>query len=197
MAKKKPARRSGKPPRIAVALQNLAVPLDSLVMDPANARKHGEENLAAIRASLEKFGQVKPIVVAEEDRQIIAGNGTFEVATRLGWTEIAAVILPLSKIEAAQLAIADNRSAELAEWDETNLLAAIEMIQQADADFAEDLLLCDLLPSAAEKQARGEPEEVTVPEVYGLNIIAIDEAQQRDLYAEFTNRGLTVKLVTM
>jgi hypothetical protein len=39
------------------------VPIDSLSFDPANVRKHGERNLATIKASLQRFGQQKPIVV--------------------------------------------------------------------------------------------------------------------------------------
>ena len=51
------------------------VPVDSLHNDPANVRKHGEQNLAAIKASLARFGQQKPIVV-NADGGVIAGNGT-------------------------------------------------------------------------------------------------------------------------
>jgi len=39
------------------------VPLDSLSLDPANARAHGERNLETIVASLQRFGQAEPLVV--------------------------------------------------------------------------------------------------------------------------------------
>jgi hypothetical protein len=38
------------------------VPIGSLVPDPANPRRHDEHNLAAIRASLQRFKQAEPIV---------------------------------------------------------------------------------------------------------------------------------------
>ena len=38
------------------------VPLDSLHLDPANARVHGPENLDAMAASLKRFGQAEPLV---------------------------------------------------------------------------------------------------------------------------------------
>ena len=38
------------------------VPLDQLAPDPGNARVHGSDNLAAIKASLERFGQVRPLL---------------------------------------------------------------------------------------------------------------------------------------
>jgi ParB-like chromosome segregation protein Spo0J len=49
--------------------------LSDLTTDPENARKHDKRNLDAIAASLEKFGQRKPIVVMPTG-VILAGNGT-------------------------------------------------------------------------------------------------------------------------
>ena len=95
------------------------VNINSLTPDPANARKHDGKNLKAIASSLEKFGQRKPIVVTP-DSIVVAGNGTVEAAKSLGWTEIAVARTPVGwtwdQIKA--FALADNRTAELAEWDD-------------------------------------------------------------------------------
>lgn len=95
------------------------VNITSLRPDPANARKHDGKNLNAIASSLEKFGQRKPIVVTP-DSIVVAGNGTLEAAKSLGWTEIAIARTPVGwtwdQIKA--FALADNRTAELAEWDD-------------------------------------------------------------------------------
>ena len=37
------------------------VPIDTLHLDPANARLHPDENLDAIEASLRRFGQAEPL----------------------------------------------------------------------------------------------------------------------------------------
>lgn len=103
--------------RIAPALQGMAVPIDSLIPDPVNARTHPEKNVKAITASLEAYGQVKPIVVRRETNIIVAGNGTHMVAKALGWTEIAAVFIEMNEIEAIGYGLADNKTAELAQWD--------------------------------------------------------------------------------
>jgi site-specific DNA-methyltransferase (adenine-specific) len=103
------------------------VPVTDLHNDPANVRKHGEQNLAAIKASLARFGQQKPIVVNPEG-VVIAGNGTLMAARALGWRTVKAVRTNLAGSEATAFAIADNRTAELAEWDDAALqqqLAAI------------------------------------------------------------------------
>ncbi len=59
---------------IAEPIRALAVPLATLNPDPANARKHGPKNLDAMKASLAKFGQRKPIVVQRDGMVVRAGN---------------------------------------------------------------------------------------------------------------------------
>ena len=103
--------------KIAPALKRMAVPIDSLVPDPENARLHPEQNLGAIQESLRLYGQVKPVVVRKATNVIVAGNGTVRAAKALGWTEVAAVFVDMTDVEAAGYGLADNRTAELARWD--------------------------------------------------------------------------------
>lgn len=98
-------------------LKPLAVAIDTLTLDPENARQHPQRNLDSIKDSLRQFGQRKPIVVQKQGMIVRAGNGTLEAAKALGWTEVAAVIIDEAEIEAKRFAIADNRTGELAEWD--------------------------------------------------------------------------------
>jgi site-specific DNA-methyltransferase (adenine-specific) len=95
------------------------VNVNSLIPDPANARKHDGKNLQAIAHSLEKFGQRKPICVTP-DSIVVAGNGTLEAAKSLGWTEIVIARTPVGWTweQIRAFALADNRTAELAEWDD-------------------------------------------------------------------------------
>lgn len=107
---------------IAPDLRSLARPLTDLISDPANARKHNKKNLDALAASLGSFQQVKNIVVQRKtDGTLIvrAGNGTLRAALALGWTHVAAVIQDWDDVTATAFGIADNRIAELAEWDDT------------------------------------------------------------------------------
>ena len=98
------------------------VAIDSLKLDPKNARKHSKKNLDAIANSLKQFGQRKPIVV--HNGVVIAGNGTLEAARSLGWSQIAIVRTPedWDADTAKAFALADNRSAELAEWNDQVVL---------------------------------------------------------------------------
>jgi len=111
------------------------VTIASLLFDPANVRKHGERNLDAIKASLARFGQQKPIVV-DGDGIVRAGNGTLMAAKALGWHEIEIVRTNLRGSEATAYAIADNRTAELAEWDEGALAEQLAALQIDDEALA-------------------------------------------------------------
>jgi hypothetical protein len=112
------------------------VELSKLAADPANVRKHNSKNLKAIEASLRRFGQQKPIVV-DGDGIVRAGNGTLAAAQQLGWTHIDIVRTELKGADATAYAIADNRTAELAEWDEEALSQQLAAIQIEDEDLAE------------------------------------------------------------
>src|SRR4051812_25253605 len=93
---------------IAEGLRGLAVPCDSLVPDPANARKHPKNNLDGIRASLKVYGQRKPIVVKRRNGVVEAGNGTLEAGRSLGWRHIAVVYVDDDPATAAGFAVSDN-----------------------------------------------------------------------------------------
>lgn len=113
------------------ALEVEVVPLGALTLDPRNARKHGRRNLDAIRGSLEQFGQRRPLVV-RQDLRVIAGNGTLVAMRDLGWKEVAVTRVPAgwSEEQVRAYALADNRTAELAEWDDVVLA---DMLAELDA----------------------------------------------------------------
>lgn len=106
-----------------------SVPVASLHEDPANARAHGPRNLSAIEASLARFGQQKPIVVGAGD-VVVAGNGTLRAAIELGWESIDIVRTDLEGADRVAFAIADNRTAELAEWEDETLAAALASLAE-------------------------------------------------------------------
>ena len=115
----------------APALDVQVVPIGALEVDQRNARKHGRRNLDAIKASLSQFGQRRPLVVMH-DMTVIAGNGTLVAARDLGWSEVAITIVPAdwTADQAKAYALADNRTAELAEWDDVVLA---DMLAELDA----------------------------------------------------------------
>ena len=145
-------------------LAPLLVPVAKLHLDPKNSRLHNERNLDAIERSLRDHGQQKPIV-ALHDGTVIAGNGTFRVATeRLGATELAVVYYDGTEDGARKFKIADNRTAELAEWDDATLAEelkamSVDGFDLTDVGFTEDELAKLLKEDAGPEDFKDLDEE--------------------------------------
>ena len=83
-----------------------------------NCKIHNEKNIQAIKFSLEKFSQYKPLVISKNNFQIIIGNGTFEALKRLNYKQADCVILNLTQQEQKILNILDNKTSEISQWNE-------------------------------------------------------------------------------
>lgn len=134
------------------------VSVDHLLFDPANARTHDKKNLAAIKGSLRKFGQQKPIVVNSKG-EVVAGNGTLAAAKALGWQEIAVVRTSLEGVDATAFALADNRTAELAAWDEEILGKTLQSLRELDFPIA-DIGFDDWEPEEVEPSLSEADDEI-------------------------------------
>ena len=102
--------------------------LSDLTSDPQNARKRTDRSTELIKESLGRYGAARSIVIDEENR-VLAGNGTIEGAKAAGiksvrvietdGNEIIAVKrIGLSEEDKVGLALADNRTSDLSEWDQ-------------------------------------------------------------------------------
>jgi len=169
-----------------------SVAIEVLSADPVNARKHGQRNLDAIAASLRRFGQQKPIVV--DSRGIVrAGNGTLAAAKSLGWTQINVVRSDLSATELTAFAIADNRTAELAEWDAEVLSGLLADGELGDVGFTDDELE-KFVDRSAENE---EPLESEIRESFEVVIECRDEGEQKQLYERMVAEGYSCRLFTL
>lgn len=210
MAKKKQALPKVELDWIVESLRPLAEPVERLELDPRNARKHDEANLAAIAASLKRFGQRRPIVVNRVNGQIEAGNGTLLAARQLGWTHLAVVWVEDDPSSQTGFSLADNRTAELARWDQEMLQELLFEVGEQEAGLYDALLLHDLLEvdmtsTAEEEPARkksdfsaGEADaEQPVPESWSVVVECKDEDEQRALYERMKGEGYTCRLLTL
>lgn len=83
---------------------------------PNNTKRHPESQIAALQKSISEFGFINPIL-ADNDLEIIAGHARYHAAKADGKKQIPVIIIDISKDKAKKLRIADNRIAELGEWD--------------------------------------------------------------------------------
>jgi hypothetical protein len=171
------------------AMKYETVKVADLSNDPANARKHGEKNIATIVASLRRFGQQKPIVV-DSSGVVRAGNGTLEAAKHLGWDTIEIQRTELTSSDAIAYAIADNRTSELAEWDDDILAAQLQGLLTEDealldaAGFDEDELaaLLDELTgdgtTGSDGGGSGEPSTSSLADRFGVVPFSVLNARE-------------------
>jgi ParB-like chromosome segregation protein Spo0J len=115
--------------------------IESLRVDPDNARRHPASSIGALVRSLKRFGQQKPIVVDQEG-VVVAGNGTLVAAQQLGWREIAVVRTTLDDRKRRAFALADNRTAELSDFDPNVLVDQLQSLSHTPP--GEDPLIRDL-----------------------------------------------------
>ncbi|WP_406698597.1 DNA modification methylase [Singulisphaera sp. Ch08] len=140
--------------------------IHDLTEDPQNARIHPESNRSAIRASLGRFGPARSIVL-DADNVVRAGNGTIEAARLEGFREVLVVDPEPGQLvavrrsdwsdsQASAYALADNRTAESAQWNDQRVaetLAAISDTDERRATGFSDADVAALLESLAQSAA--------------------------------------------
>jgi len=126
------------------------VDIDTVETHPKNVR---QGDIGAISESLKAHGQYRPIVVDERTNLILAGNHTWKAAKALGWSEInAGFIETKDDDEALRILLADNRTTDLATYDDLGLAELLKQLTETDIglvgtafdDDALDQLLMDL-----------------------------------------------------
>ncbi len=144
----------------------IQTPVDQLIPYVNNSRKHSDEQVAQIAASIKEFGWTNPILV-DGEKGIIAGHGRLMAARKLGMTEVPVIELShLSDTQRKALIIADNKLAMNAEWD--NDLLTIELNDLLADDFALEILGFDKDELAAllePEVVEGLTDEDDVPEL--------------------------------
>ncbi|NNC38724.1 MAG: ParB N-terminal domain-containing protein [Hyphomonadaceae bacterium] len=99
------------------------------------ARKHSPEQIKKIATSIETFGFLIPILI-DEDNKVICGHGRIKALEFLGQDKVWAIRANhLSEDQKRAYVLADNRLAELGEWDEDALEIEIKHLLDADLDF--------------------------------------------------------------
>lgn len=109
------------------------VAIEHLAPHPKNYQEHPEDQLAEIRASIEKSGLYRNIVVAR-DNVILAGHGVVLALESMGLS-----VVPVHRLDVAsdspaamRVLVADNRINQLAEVDDRLLSMILKDLKEAD-----------------------------------------------------------------
>lgn len=121
----------------AVTSANIEVLAIDQLKPSRNARTHSDKQVAQIARSIQHFGFVNPVLIAD-DGAIIAGHGRVMAAKMLRLREVPCLRLShLSEAERRAYILADNRLAEQAGWDKEIL--ALEFQGLLDLNFDVEL----------------------------------------------------------
>ena len=116
-------------------------PIDSIKPYENNPRDN-DDAINAVANSIHEFGWQQPIVV-DKDNVIIAGHTRYKAAQSLGLKEVPVVVASnLSDQQVKAYRLADNKTAELADWNTKKLdeeLQDILDIDMTDFGFDEDI----------------------------------------------------------
>jgi ParB family chromosome partitioning protein len=187
------------------ALQTL--PIASIRPNPFQPRKEFRpEELAELEASLKASGLLQPITVRPapdgDGYELIAGERRFRAASRLGWTEIPAVVRPTDNRAALTLAMVENlQRADLDPIEEADgyqrLIEEFALSQQEVADVVgkerstvANALRLRGLPAAVRELL--QQKRITAGHARALLPLG-DEKTITDLATEITSAGLSVR----
>lgn len=106
-----------------------------LKVNPRNARRHSDRQVQQIAASMSEFGCLAPIVIDEED-VVLAGHGRLRAALLLKMETVPIIqVKHLTPERKRAFMLADNRLAELADWDEDLLTIELKELSGLEFDF--------------------------------------------------------------
>lgn len=138
------------PEYVSAAVKVRLVPIEELTTLPGNPRRGDIER---IKISLQRFGQRYPSVV--RGSMLLAGNNRLQAMKELGWTHVAVVDADdLTEEEAVAFSLADNRTSDLAEYDDEALVSLLDQLPDELLDFTgyDESFLADLASIVAPPQ---------------------------------------------
>lgn len=167
-----------------------------------NAR---QGDIGAISVSLATNGQYRPIVVNRgthtgRPMEVLAGNHTLMAARELGWPTLAAVIVDVDEHAATRIVLADNRTADLATYDER---ALADLLHSLDGDYAGSGFdgddLDDIISALDGMTPPEEADSVTerVGSAYQVVVDLPDDEARGEFIERMTAEGLTARPVSL
>lgn len=184
-----------------MSLKVESIKINELAKFEGNARKG---NVSLIAESLEKNGQFKPIVVNKgthtgKQNEVLAGNHTLAAAESLGWEKIDVVFVDVDRDSALRIVLADNRSNDVASYDNDALLSLLHELPDLEGTGYSSKDLDELLGDLMEIED-DEPEntrEQNFGEQYEVVIECENEFQQQDLLIKLSSEGLKVRAIVV
>lgn len=158
---------------------------------PGNARRG---NISVLVESLKINGQYRPIVVQKSTNYVLAGNHLLRAAKQLGWEKIDAVFIDCDDEAALKIVLADNRTADLGDYNDELLKQLLETVENFEGTgyTEEDLAELDKMAGIQEEEKPDIEFSLALREANNYVILVFDN--ELDWQAAITTFDLkTVK----
>lgn len=181
------------------ALEIVWWPIGDVKPYAQNPRKN-DHAVEKVKRSIQTFGWRQPIVV-DNDGVVIVGHTRLKAAEALDLSRVPIHIARgLTKAQARAYRLADNRTAEEAEWD---VPALVDELAHLRLDVNDSLEALSELTAFDTKELERMLGDVVgsgggggdVPKELGIYVTCTDEQQQARLYDRLSAEGLICKLI--
>ena len=136
--------------------------IDELIPYENNARIN-DKAVDVVANSIKEFGFKNPIII-DKDGVIVAGHTRVEACKKLGIDKVPCIIADdLTEEQIKAFRIADNSSAQVAEWDMEKLMAELETIDLDMTMFGLDEQIKDIEKQFAKEIIEDEVETDNIP----------------------------------
>lgn len=167
-------------------------PVSDLIPYENNPRKN-DDAVDYVANSIKEFGFKVPIIVSS-DNVIVTGHTRLKAAIKLGLTEVPVIVADdLTEEQINAFRLADNKVAEVAEWDDARLLLELDGLDFDMSAFGFDLGDVEMPDEEYVPQADNGFNYV---EQYGVIAICKDEAEQEQVYNRLVGEGFNCRVVT-
>jgi DNA modification methylase len=140
-------------------------PTAKLLPYARNSRTHSPEQVAQVAASIVEFGFTNPILCGA-DGVIVAGHCRWSASQKLGLEFVPVVVLDhLTPTQRRALVIGDNRTAEMAGWDDAMLRVELDALRDDDFDLSLTGFDTDALADLFEGEEGGDTGQTGDDEV--------------------------------
>jgi len=158
------------------------VPVEALTIHPDNPRLG---DVKSIVQSIERNGWYGTIVAQRSTSNVLAGNHRLKAAMEAGVSEVPVYWVDVDDATARRIMLADNRTAELATYDDELLADLLKVVQQEDGLLGtgwidDDIALLDSIIEQVPGPDDNEPTREEINEtrtLEGLEDVSIEDPE--------------------
>lgn len=178
-------------PRVLTSGYKLTA-VTELTEHPRNQRRG---NLEAVTESIRANGFYGTVVAQKSTGYVLVGNHRLRAAAAAGLAKVPVVWADVDDERALRILLVDNRSNDVASYDESGLADLLQDLVDTDdglqgTGFDEDALedlIAKLTP--ADDPSDTDPDESSKPDIYGVSVACGSEDDQEQLIARLSEWG--------